>query len=97
MERLFGILLSLQNGTPRHQEWIVGCLNGAWSNLVGDKLSAVCRPVSLTDTELKIEILDGSWAEAVRSIRPQLQEKLRTVTAGKVKTLVLSVRSTAGA
>ena len=94
MERLFRILLSLQRGTSQHPQWVVSCLQGAWSNLVGTRLAEVCRPIALAGSELKIEILDDGWVQAVRSVRPELQDKLRAVTAGEVKTLALSTGST---
>jgi hypothetical protein len=87
MERLFNILLSLQRGSGRHEEWVIGCLEGAWPKLVGDKLASVCRPVALENAELKIEILDKGWEGAVRSVKPELQDKLRSATSGAVKTL----------
>jgi hypothetical protein len=92
MERLFGILLSLYRGTSQHGEWVIECLKGSWPRLVGDKLAEVCRPVALVGSELKIEILDDAWEGAVRSVRLELQDKLRVVTAGEVKTLTLSNR-----
>ena len=91
MERLFGILLSLHRGTSQHGEWVIECLKGAWPKLLGDKLSSVCRPVALVDSELKIEILDHAWERAVKSVKPELQEKLQAITAGEVKSLAFRV------
>jgi hypothetical protein len=87
LERLFSILLSLHRGTPRHGEWILACLDGAWPSLIGDRLAAVCRPVRLERSELVVEILDRGWEEAVRSIESALLERLETATSGTIKTL----------
>ena len=87
MEQLFGVLLSLYRGTPKHGEWVVACLQGAWPRLIGDKLASVCHPSRYEDSELLIEIEDPDWEEAVRSVKPLLLEKLRAATAGEVKTI----------
>jgi hypothetical protein len=88
MEQLFGILLSLQQGSARHEDWVIGCLEGAWPRLVGDRLASVCRPVALNHSELKIDVLDDGWMGALGSIRVELQNKLREATRGTVKTIV---------
>jgi hypothetical protein len=93
MERLFGILCSLYRGTPQHGEWVVECLKGSWPKLVGDKLAVVCRPIALADTILKIEILDDAWEDALRSLKSELQDKLKAMTAGEVKTVILNKNS----
>jgi hypothetical protein len=90
VERLFGTMLSLYRGTPNHGEWIVACLAGAWPKLVGDRLAEVCRPVAYKNSELKIEISDRSWESAVKSIQPELLEKLRTATSGEVTALSIT-------
>jgi len=63
---------------------VVSCLQGAWPKLLGDKLAAVCKPVSFEGSTLAIEILEPQWEEAVRSVRPELLEKLRSATSGQV-------------
>ncbi len=90
MEQVFSILLGACRGTPRHSNWVVVCLEGAWSKLVGDRLAAVCRPVRLNDTELIVEILDRDWEDALRSVQSNLQQKLESATMGFVKTLSFS-------
>lgn len=85
MNRAFGILFSLQRGTPRHGQWVVECLRGAWPRIVGEKLAAVCRPVSLAESVLKVEVLDDGWVDTVRSVRTELQDRLASATCGEVK------------
>lgn len=87
MKQLFGILLGIHRGSPRHSDWVLACLEGAWTKLVGDRLAAVCRPVRLEDSELVVEILDPNWEEAVKGVKSALQQKLDSETTGLVKTL----------
>ncbi len=91
LEQLFGVLLSLQQGTASHGEWVVTCLRGAWPRLIGDRLAAVCRPARFRDSELVVEIVDKDWEGAIRSVQPELLDKLRTATAGEVKALSLTL------
>ena len=58
MDRAFNILLTLQRGTSRHGQWMVKCLRGSWSRLVGDKLASVCRPADMAGTVLTVEVTD---------------------------------------
>ena len=97
MEKIFGLLFSLYRGTPKQGEWVVACLQGAWAKLLGDRLAGVCRPVSFGDSTLVIEILDPQWEEAIKSVTPELLEKLRSATAGEVRRMtVAGHRSPAG-
>jgi hypothetical protein len=84
LEKLFGVLFSVGRGTPRHGEWVVTCLQGAWPKLIGERLATVCVPASFDGSTLVIEVKDPQWEEAVRSVRPALLDKLRTATAGEV-------------
>jgi hypothetical protein len=92
VESLSRVLFSLYRGTPRHGEWVVACLDGAWSGLLGARLAAACRPVRFVGSELTIEAADIHWAEAVKSVKPELIEKLRTATADVVKAVVVVSR-----
>jgi len=87
VKQLFGILLGIHRGSPRHGDWVLACLEGAWTKLVGDRLAAVCRPVRLEDSELVVEVLDPNWEEAVKGVKSALQQKLDSETTGLVKTL----------
>jgi hypothetical protein len=87
VEQVFSILLGACRGTPRHSNWVLACLEGAWSKLVGGRLAAVCRPVGLNGTELVVEILDRDWEDALKSVQSNLQQKLESATMGFVKTL----------
>jgi hypothetical protein len=89
VEQLCGVLFSLHRGTPKHGEWVIACLTGAWSRLIGDRLAAACRPVRFKDSALTIEVLDINWVEAVKSVKPELMKKLRTATAGEVKNILV--------
>jgi hypothetical protein len=93
LKQLFSILLLLHRGTPKHSEWVLACLEGAWPNLLGDRLAAVCRPARFENSELVVEILDRDWEGAVKSIKPVLLEKLRAATSEEIKTLSFRKRS----
>jgi len=88
MDRAFGILFSLQRGTPRHGQWVIECLKGSWEKIVGRKLAAVCCPVELKGTVLKVQVVDNDWMHTVEGMRMEIQGKLRSETCGEVKTLV---------
>ena len=89
MEQLFKVLLLLHRGTPKHGEWVIACLEGAWPRLVGERLAAICRPSRLEGSELVVEILDKDWEEAVKSVKPALLEKLQAATADEVKSITV--------
>jgi hypothetical protein len=90
LEPLFHVLYSLYKGQPTHGQWVVACLEGSWSKLLGERLAAVCRPASFENSELRIEILDQEWNQAMQSVKPVLLEKLRTATANEVKSISFS-------
>jgi len=89
LEQLFKVLLLLHRGTPKHGEWVIACLEGAWPRLVGERLAAICRPSRLEGSELVVEILDKDWEEAVKSVKPALLEKLQAATADEVKSITV--------
>jgi hypothetical protein len=89
LEKLGGVLFSIYRGTPRHREWVLACLKGAWPKLIGEKLAAVCKPASFDGSALAIEVLDRQWEDAIRSVRPELLQKLRSATAGEVSSIVV--------
>jgi hypothetical protein len=90
LEPLSGVLFSLFRGRPNHGQWVIACLEGTWPKLLGDRLSAVCRPVRLENADLLIEILDSEWDQAVKSVKDTLLDKLRAATADEVKTISFS-------
>lgn len=89
MDSAFRILFSLQRGTPRHGQWVVECLRGSWDRIVGRRLAAVCRPETLKGAVLRVQVMDPEWMPALKSLRAEIQEKLRSETRGEVSGLVL--------
>jgi hypothetical protein len=87
LQPISGLLFSLFKGQPDHGPWVVSCLEGAWDKILGGKLAAVCRPVRLENSDLRIEIRDREWEHAFKGIKPALLEKLRAATANEVKTI----------
>jgi hypothetical protein len=94
VENIFGVLFSLYRGTSRHGEMVVACLEGAWTKLLGNRLAAACRPARFEGSTLIIEVIDLEWEEAIKDIRPDLLDKLRSATAGEISRIVVSRRST---
>lgn len=89
MESLARILYSLHRGTPQHGAWVVACLDGAWTNLVGEGLARVCRPITFEDSELLIEVLDPAWEKPLRDVRSDIEAKLHSATGGEVRRIKL--------
>jgi hypothetical protein len=90
------MLFSLHKGMPDQGQWVVACLQGAWPKLLGERLAAVCKPVLFEGADLRIEILDRDWEGALRSVRTELLDKLRSATANEVRTLSFSRQSFVG-
>ncbi len=89
MEPVGQIVYSIFRGTPRHDEWVLACLQGAWPGLAGERLAAVCRPCSYSEFRLMIEVLDPAWEEPLREIGGELLARIRTATGGEVRVLKL--------
>jgi len=90
LEPVSNILFSLYRGTPQHEEWILACLQGAWQGIVGERLAEVCRPAALKGTDLIIEVADAPWMKALKGLKGEITEKLRTATLGEVRSISLS-------
>jgi len=91
MEQSFKVLCALQRGTPQYGPWVIACLAGAWSKLLGDKLAEVCRPARFDGSKLVVEILDRDWTGAVKSVQTDLLKRLQEATGGQVKTIAVVV------
>ncbi len=89
MESLARILYSLHRGTPQHGPWVVACLEGAWTHIMGEGLARICRPVTFKDSQLLVDILDPAWEKPLRDIRAEVEAKLRTATGGEVRRVKL--------
>jgi predicted nucleic acid-binding Zn ribbon protein len=50
---------------------------GAWDELVGERIAAVARPVSERGGELLVSCSDSVWAQELDLMQEQLLEKLR--------------------
>jgi len=92
METVATLVFKIYRGTPQHADWVVACLQGAWPRLVGETLARVCSPSSIAGSRLTIEILDADWAQAIRSMREELTDKLRTATDREVQHLSFCCR-----
>lgn len=56
-------------------------------NLVGERLAGACRPVRFQKNELVIEVVDAGWESAVKSLKPELLQKLRAATSCEVQNI----------
>ena len=95
MEPLSKILFSLFHGTAFHDEWIVGCLQGAWAGLLGDRIGKVCRPAAVRGRELVVEVSNASWLPILSGMKPELLERIHSVAGDEV--LQISFRLENGA
>ncbi len=85
MESISSVLYKLYRGTPKHGEWVVACLKGTWTNILGERLAKTCRPSSVEEKELSVEILDLAWKDALQGMREEIENKLRAATNGEVR------------
>lgn len=90
MEPLSHVLYSLYRGQPNHGQWVVACLEGSWSKILGERLAAACRPALFEKSDLRIEIFDQEWEQAAQSVKQALLDKLRAATANEVKSISFS-------
>jgi hypothetical protein len=93
MEPVSSVLFSLYRGTPQHDEWVLACLEGAWAGIVGERLAAVCRPHSFKESSLVIAVADASWEKALKGLKKEITQKLRSATFGEVRSVSLKRNS----
>lgn len=93
MESLSGVLFSLYRGTPQHGEWVVACLQGAWSGIVGDRIARACRPVSWNDYRLVIQVEDADWKQNLRALEGELLAKVRSASGNEVRELSIKLNN----
>jgi len=66
-------------------------LMGQWESLVGPEIAAHCRPVSLSEGNLKITAESTAWATQLRLLAPRILAKLcEQLPPGMVRRLVIS-------
>ena len=93
MESLANVLFSLYRGTPQHGEWVVACLQGAWSGIVGDHIARVCRPVSWKDHRLVIQVEGADWKQNLRALEGELLAKVRSASGNEVRELSIKLNN----
>ena len=89
MECISTALLTVFRGTDYHGPWMAACLEGAWCGLVGERVAAVCRPVSVRHAELIIEVLDPDWLPALASMKKELLARIRAFAGDEIRSLSL--------
>ncbi len=92
MQPVSSVIYSLFRGSPRHDEWVVACLEGAWTGLLGERLATACKPVRFERSSLLVEVLDEAWIEPLRSCSAELLARIRTATGGEVQCVDFRLR-----
>jgi predicted nucleic acid-binding Zn ribbon protein len=87
MEPVSLVLYSLFRGTPRHGEWVVACLEGAWPGIVGDAISQVCKPWSCRGFSLVVHVENPAWEGTLKAMKEEILAKIRQATGGEVREL----------
>jgi len=90
MEPISNILFSLYRGTPKHDGWVLACLQGAWAGIVGHRIAEVCHPASFSHHSLRVEVTDASWQQPLEEMREQLLAKIQSGSNGEVQQLLIS-------
>ncbi len=85
MESVSNTLYSLFRSTPFHGDWIVSCLAGAWTGVLGDRIARTCRPIAWRNSELVVEVLEKAWLPVLISMNQELLQRIRQATGGEVR------------
>jgi predicted nucleic acid-binding Zn ribbon protein len=93
MESLSSVLFSLYRGTPQHGEWVLACLQGAWSGIVGDRIARVSRPVSWNDYRLVIQVDDADWKQNLSALEGELLARVRSASGNEVRELSIKLNN----
>ena len=72
-----------------HQQSALGIVREAWGRLVGKRLSAHTKPVSLRSGRLVVHAERPGDGFALSYARPELLERLRDATQGKVEEIII--------
>jgi predicted nucleic acid-binding Zn ribbon protein len=91
MERISTLLFGLYRGTPRHNDWVVACLEGMWAGLLGERIAQACRPAGFRNARLTIQILNPAWTEPLREMERDLLLRIGGATGNEVRHLVFEV------
>ena len=72
-----------------HQQSVLGATQQEWARLVGKRLAAHTKPVSLRGGRLVVHVERPGDGFALSYARPELLERLRSLTQGKVEEVVI--------
>ncbi len=92
MEPVSNIVFSIFRGTERHEDWVLSCLEGAWTGLVGERLASACRPRTFKGSHLIVEVTDPEWAAGLKGLEGDLLKKIEAATGGEVRSLEIASR-----
>ncbi len=93
MEPVSNIIFSVFRGTAQHEDWVLSCLEGAWSRMVGERLASVCRPRKFKAAHLVVEVTDPEWTPGLKGLEEELLRKIESATGGEVRSLEIASRS----
>ena len=60
----------------RDPDTLVGALQGLWSHLAGEEISAHSRPTAIHGTTLTVEVVSGRWARELAGLEQMLVERV---------------------
>lgn len=72
-----------------HQQSALGATQQEWARLVGKRLAAHTKPVSLRGGRLVVHVERPGDGFALSYARPELLERLRSLAQGKVEEIVI--------
>ena len=92
MKAVSAVIYSLFRDTSHHSDWVIACLSGAWNGILGEQIAGNCRPASLRDAELMVEVTDEAWFPILKGMKDELLQLIRTATGGVVRQMSLTTR-----
>ncbi len=82
-EGLGRVLQALLRGRPWASGLVLGELGRRWSSVVGDRLSAECRPIRLESGVLFIRASSSAWATQLSFLSGEVRTRANGVLGGE--------------
>ena len=81
-ERLGEVIGQLTGGRPLAEGLILGELGRRWTDVVGDRLAGVCRPVAFHGGILVVRASSAAWATQLRFLSREVSRASNEVLEG---------------
>lgn len=85
MKPVSDVIFTLFQGTPHQDEWLLACLTGAWSGMLGEPMGRVCRPQTVRGGRLVVQVLDSAWLPVLTGMHRELLERIRAATGCRLE------------